>query len=79
MRQSQTVPFVASNHVALNRPQVNQVQAVQNPMTDIQLQNMMSVGLMDDFFKDFLNMARLEDELFSFSGCNSTSIQCTID
>lgn len=70
MRHSQTVPFNPNNQLIQHRPQASQVRALHDPRNDIQLQNIMGVGLMDDFFKDFLDFTRLEDEMFSFSNCN---------
>jgi hypothetical protein len=55
--------------MATYAPQVSQVRSVHDPRTDIQVQNTMGVGLMDDFFKDFIDFTRLEDEMFGFSNC----------
>lgn len=65
MRQSQTPSFTRNNHQLV--PQPNQMQMVGVPSQDIQIQNMMGVGLMNDFFKDFIDFQRLEDDFFSFS------------
>ncbi len=78
MRQSVTTPF-NPNQLAQYRPQASQVRTVQDPRNDIQLQNMMGVGLMEDFFKDFLDFHKLEDELFSFSNRKLLLIQCIQD
>ena len=69
MRHSQTTQFNPTNQVARFVPQVSQVRSVHDPRTDMQVQNMMGFGLMDDFFKDFIDFTRLEDEIFSFSNC----------
>lgn len=75
MRQSQTVPFNPNNHQLVNfPPQVNQIQGIGHPSQDIQIQNMMGIGLMNDFFKDFIDFQRLEDDFFSFSNCISIII-----
>lgn len=76
MRQSQTVPFNPSNHQMVNFPlQHNQMQVINQNGQDLQIQNMMGVGLMNDFFKDFIDFNRLEEDFFSFSNCNYWFIQ----
>lgn len=69
MRHFGTSQINTNNQMARYSPQVSQVRSVHDPRTDIQVQNTMSVGLMDDFFKDFIDFTRLEDEMFAFSNC----------
>jgi hypothetical protein len=69
MRHSGNSQINANNQMARVGPQVSQVRSVHDPRTDIQVQNTMGVGLMDDFFKDFIDFTRLEDEMFAFSNC----------
>lgn len=61
MRHSQTTPFNTTNQLARYTPQVSQVRSVHDPRTDMQIQNIMGHGLMEDFFKDFIDFTRLED------------------
>ena len=78
MRSSKTVPFNPSNHVVPRqgqyRPQESNVRAVHDPRTDMVVQNAMGMGVMDDFFKDFLDFNKIEDEIFGFSSRKEGSI-----